>query len=135
MNLKIHHVGYLVKKIEKASKAFEKLGYSKEGGPVYDDHRDIDIVFYSKDGYRIELVSPRSERSVVYKLMSKYGNSPYHICYETDDLEKELDRLTNEGFVAWDEPHGAVAFDNRKVCFLIHPFMGMIELLDSGDSH
>lgn len=56
--LKIHHIGYLVKKIEKAKKSFEALGYLVEQDTVYDDIRKVNICFLVKDGYRVELVSP-----------------------------------------------------------------------------
>ena len=41
--MKIHHIGYLVKKIEKAISAFLDLGYIVEKETIYDNYRDIDI--------------------------------------------------------------------------------------------
>ena len=58
MNFKIHHIGYLVKNIEKASKLFLTLGYQVEQDTVYDNYRGVDIRFLNKDGYRVELVAP-----------------------------------------------------------------------------
>ena len=82
-----------------------------------------------KDGYCIELVSPVSEESVVYGLLKKYKNSPYHICYETEDFDKDYQALVSNGFIAIDEPTPAPALQNREVVFLTSPSMGMIELL------
>ena len=129
--LKIHHIGYLVKKIEKAKKTFEALGYSTEQDIIYDDIRKVNICFLVKDGYRVELVSPVSEDSVVSGLIKKYKNSPYHICYETPDLDKDLSLLTNEGFTAIDTPTPAPALENRRVVFLMNASIGMIELLET----
>ena len=130
--MKIHHIGYLVKKIERALPAFRNLGFCLEGDIVFDDYRGIDICFIIKDGYRMELVSPRSKESVVWDLQKKYGNCPYHVCYLCDDLEPAIDGLRKQGYVQCDEPHEAPAFSNKKVCFLIHPYLGMIELLEWG---
>lgn len=129
LGMQIHHIGYLVKKIDKAILSFENLGYHIVQETVYDDIRKVDICFLEKDGYCIELVSPVSEESVVYRLMKRYKNSPYHICYETGDFEKDYETLLSNGFVAIDEPTPAPALQNKDVVFLTNPSMGMIELI------
>lgn len=129
--LKIHHIGYLVKKMDKAIASFTGLGYQITQPTLYDDIRKVDICFLEKDGYRIELVSPVSEDSVVAGLMKKYKNSPYHICYETEDYEKAYAELTANGFIAIDTLTPAPALQNREVVFLTNAFMGMIELIKS----
>ena len=87
------------------------------------------ICFLEKDGYRIELVSPVSEDSVVSGLMKKYKNSPYHICYETEDYESAYEELTANGFIAIDTLTPAPALQNREVVFLTNASLGMIELI------
>jgi methylmalonyl-CoA/ethylmalonyl-CoA epimerase len=47
-NLKVHHIGYLVKKLDKAKATFEALGY-KSGDITHDETRGIDICFLKKD--------------------------------------------------------------------------------------
>lgn len=127
--LKIHHIGYLVKKIEKARQTFEALGYRTEQDTVYDDIRKVDICFLTKDGYRIELVSPVSEDSVVAGLLKKYKNCPYHICYETVDYEAACAELAANGFLAIDTPTPAPALGGREVTFFSSALIGMVELL------
>ncbi|MDD6812017.1 MAG: VOC family protein [Lachnospiraceae bacterium] len=127
--LKVHHIGYLVKKLDAAIRSFENLGYRITEPTVYDDIRKVNICFLEKDGYTIELVSPVSEDSVVSGLMKKYKNSPYHICYETEDFEHDYQELTSNGFIAIDAPTPAPALQNREVVFLTNASMGMIELI------
>ena len=129
MSLKVHHIGYLVKKIEAAISSFERLGYRTMQDTVYDDIRKINICFMEKDGYCIELVSPASEDSVVSGLMKKFKNSPYHICYETEDFEKDYMTLVSDGFMAIDTPTPAPALQGREVVFMTHASVGMIELI------
>lgn len=126
---KIHHIGYLVKKTETAKKTFEVLGYRPEQDTVYDPIRDVDICFLQKDGYRVELVSPVSEHSVVAGLLKKYKNCPYHICYEADDYEEASAALSAAGFLAIDTPTEAPALGGRRVAFFSSPAIGMVELL------
>ena len=128
-DMKIHHIGYLVKKMEKALPRFEELGYSVERESVYDEYRKADIAFLAMDGYRIELVCPHKE-SDVYPLLKKLGNTPYHICYETEDPEGDIARLKNSGYTAFTDIQPAPAIGGEaKVIFLIHSRMGIMELL------
>ncbi len=51
--MKIDHIGYAVKRIDRAITAFQKLGYEFE--PVIDDTDwNVKLAFGDKDGYRIE---------------------------------------------------------------------------------
>lgn len=127
--LKVHHIGYLVKKMDAAIRSFENLGYQITQETMYDAIREINICFLEKDGYTIELVSPVSETSVAAGLMKKYKNSPYHICYETENFEQDYLNLTSNGFIVIDTPTPAPALDNREVVFLTSAAMGMIELI------
>lgn len=127
--LTVHHIGYLVKKIDKAIQTFQSLGYEIEQYTVYDDIRKVNICFLTKDGCRVELVSPVSEDSVVSGLMKKYKNCPYHICYETADFEADYAALTSNGFIAIDTPTPAPAMGGREVVFLNSAAIGIIELL------
>ncbi len=61
----------------------------------------------------------------------KIGNSPYHICYEVDNLENAIEELGQKRFVLWEEPQIAPAIDDRRVAVLVNGQMGMIELLET----
>jgi len=55
---------------------------------------------------------------------------PYHICYLVDNIEQTIDRLKKEKFMVIQQPLQAIALENRKVAFLVHNDIGMIELLE-----
>ncbi len=129
-NMTVHHIGYLVKNIEKSKVLFTDLGFSIEQDTVYDDWRDVNICFLVKNGYRVELVSPTNSSSVVGELRKKIGNSPYHICYEVNNLEEAIVELGKSRFVIWEEPHEAPAIDGNRVAFLVNSQIGMIELVE-----
>ena len=129
--MKIHHIGYLVKDISKAKEPFADLGYSDEGDVVYDPLRDIDILFMINGDYRIELVEPKSGESVVANTLKKTGNSPYHICYICDDIKKTQEDLYGQGYYPLGDIEPAVAIGGKNVCFMLHPSMGMIELVEA----
>lgn len=127
--MKVHHVGYLVKRMDQAVHEFEQLGFVEEHKLVYDSIRKINIVFMKSGDYRIELVCPDKE-SPIYGLMKRYKNSPYHICYECDDLQLQIQPLTETGCLVIQEPCIAPAINNRRVAFLMNSEIGMIELVE-----
>lgn len=127
--MKIHHVGYLVKNVEKAVKAAEVLGFSRCSDMIYDVDRRIHIVFAENDGYRIELVQPDRD-SEIYPLMKRYKNSPYHICYdiENEEMAAVIERLSEQNFTLFKAPSRAVAL-NGNAAFLMSLDIGMVELV------
>lgn len=128
--MKIHHIGYLVKNIEKAIDVLLSLGYVCESEICFDQSRGIDIVFMVNGGYRIELVSPKTDTSVVADTLKKIGNSPYHICYYTHDIQASVLELKKQRFIMIDEPAAAPAIDGKKVVFLFNKQIGIIELVE-----
>ncbi len=124
--LNVHHIGYLVKNINKAGEMFSLLGFEVASELTYDEYRQINIQFMQKDGYMIELVEPADKESVVGKLLKKSGSSPYHICYEVEDLEAVTACLRKKSFVLWEEPHPAPAIEGRDVVFLYSSRIGLI---------
>ena len=127
----IDHIGYAVKKIEKAKSAFEALGYVFEQ-MIEDTDRNILICFGQKDGYRIELVQPldKKKESPVDAYLSKVGPTPYHICYTSDTFEKDMEALKNQGFRVIIEPVKAVAFGGKRVVFLMNLGLGLMEIVE-----
>lgn len=128
--MKIHHIGYLVKSIKKALPEFFDLGYTQETEIVCDEIRQVDIVFLVKDGYRIELVASKDKDSATGDLHRKIGNSPYHICYEVNNLEAEVTKLEEAGYMLTIAPQCAPAINSNRVVFMFNVAMGMIELVE-----
>ena len=129
--MRIDHIGYAVKRIDRARGAFEALGYGFEA-PVEDRDRNVLLQFGSKDGTRIELVAPldKTQPSPVDAYLSKLGPTAYHLCYGTEDLEREIERLESQGFRVTVPPAPAVAFGGRRVAFLMNLGLGLMELVE-----
>ena len=127
----IDHIGYAVKRIDRAQQAFEKLGYVFE--PVIDDtDRNVKLAFAEKDGYRIELVSPldKNQASPVDQYLSNAFGTPYHICYKSEDLEKDVEDLKAQGYKTIIEPKPATAFGGKRVVFMMNVGFGLMEIVE-----
>jgi methylmalonyl-CoA/ethylmalonyl-CoA epimerase len=128
--MKIHHVGYLAKNISKTEKKFFELGYTVESPTAYDNIRQINIEFLVNGDYRVELIQPMSEESPMYPLLKRYKNSPYHFCYEVDDLDRAVADLSGKGYTVIQEPEIAPCIEGKRVAFLNNISMGIIELVE-----
>ena len=128
--MEIHHIGYLVKNINKSIDTFTLLGFEKISDITHDTIRKVDICFIKNGDYEIELVSPYDETSVVANLISRYKNAPYHICYKSNDIEKDTAVLLAKGFVMMQEKEVAPAINGKNVVFLFNSKIGIIELVE-----
>lgn len=126
----VHHIGYLVKRIETAIESFKVLGYSLIIASTWDESRQANICFLENNGYCVELICPSKESSL-YPLLKQYNNAPYHICYVCSNLEEMIRTLKKQKFMMFREPAPApVIGDNVRVAFLINARVGMIELVE-----
>ena len=79
---------------------------------------------------RLELLAPIDEASPVNRILETQGVTPYHICYETDDLDAIAKVLRQEKFVRVSKAVPACAMDNNRVMFLFRKDVGLIELIE-----
>ena len=64
--MKLDHIGYAVKNMDKALSSFVALGYEVCGDETEDIERKVRIQFLiDADGSKVELISPLSEDSPV----------------------------------------------------------------------
>jgi methylmalonyl-CoA/ethylmalonyl-CoA epimerase len=130
-DLKIDHIGYLVKDVRKSAAEFEKLGYAPKGDICRDEARRAEIAFLENGGYVIELVAPLDDSSVAWSLLKKNGAGPYHICYEVENLEITDTDLVASGFARLVPEQVAPALGDRRVAFYMGRGMGMLEIVEA----
>lgn len=128
-------MGYAVRSMEASIKEFLAIGYEKIGVTVPDESRRVLIQFMRLGNYCIELVAPMDADSSINGIITKSGNTPYHICYSVDNIDEAVGRLKNEGYVLMERPSCAVAINSCKVAFLYNRNMGIIELVEENTSN
>jgi len=130
-NYRLHHIGYLVSSIENTISEFRILGYDQSSSVVNDDTQRTKICFLTKNEEPlVELVEPYEDNKTMNKMLNKRGTSPYHLCYEVDDINKEYERLIEKNWTPLFNPVEAPAFDNRLICYFWNSEIGFIELLN-----
>jgi len=127
---RFHHIGVAVFNIDATAKYYLDAGYNKTE-TVYDRVQNVYICFLTKDKMpMVELLAPVDNTSPVIKTLEKTGVTPYHFCYEVDDITQAIADLRKMCFVPIIKPVEACAINNRKVCFLFNKNVGLIELVE-----
>lgn len=131
-DLRFHHIGIACFDINETKAFYELMGYV--ASPIIDDPiQDIRISFLKKEGSpMLELLAPIDEKSPVNRILETQGVTPYHICYEVDDIDAMMTLLRKQHkFVRVSKAAPACAIDNRRVAFLFRKDVGLIELVES----
>ncbi|MFT3826924.1 MAG: methylmalonyl-CoA epimerase [Chitinophagaceae bacterium] len=117
--LKVEHIGIAVKNLADSVPLFEKLlntaCYKTE--PV--ESEKVTTAFFKQGDTKIELLESSDADGVIAKFIDKKGEGIHHIAFEVEDIEAEMKRLQQEGFVLLN-PVPKPGADNKLVCFL-HP--------------
>jgi methylmalonyl-CoA/ethylmalonyl-CoA epimerase len=116
---KIDHIGVAVRKLSAAIPLFEKLLNTPCYKTEVVESEQVNTAFFENGESKIELLEAYAPGSVINKFIEKKGEGLHHIAFEVDDIEKEIKRLTSEGFTLISEKPKEGA-DNKLVCFL-HP--------------
>ena len=116
---KVEHIGIAVNSVKLAGKIYAKLLNT----PVYKtetvESEHVLTPFLQSGPNKIELLQALNDDSAIAKFIAKKGEGIHHVAFEVDDIEAEMKRLKNEGFVLLNDKPKQGA-DNKLVCF-VHP--------------
>ena len=128
--MKVHHIGLIVRDIDKSIKIYKRINYIQKTGIIFDEHQNIKICFLENDFHRLELIQSLDETSSIYHFKDGY----HHICYEVYDenfVENFIDYKIGKIF---SQPTIAPAIENRCVVFGCLSNGAFVEfLLNSGE--
>jgi methylmalonyl-CoA/ethylmalonyl-CoA epimerase len=129
----LHHLGFVVSDIAKGMDGFVRSLTAAWSGRVYEDPlQRVRVAFLAiKPGDPlIELVEPTAEDSPVRRFLAERGGGLHHICYEVSDLEKQMAEMQTHGSIIVRRPKPAVAFDGRRIAWMLTRERLLVELLE-----
>ena len=116
---KIEHIGIAVNDLNVSNLLFEKLF----GNAPYKEEEvaseGVKTSFFMNGPNKIELLEATNENSPIAKFLEKKGEGIHHIAFDVENIEQEIVRLQNEGFILINDKPKKGA-DNKLVVFL-HP--------------
>jgi methylmalonyl-CoA/ethylmalonyl-CoA epimerase len=132
-SLRLHHMGFVVADIAAAMPAFSKSMAAEWDGKIFEDPlQKAKVAFMTTrpGDARIELVQPMGEGSPVARFLQERGGGMHHLCYEVADLEAELTAFRSRGAAIASRPKPAVAFNGRRIAWVITAEKFLVELLE-----
>ena len=115
---KIHHVGVVVPNLEEAMKFWQGLlGLHLTKSATIQD-QGVKAALLQVGASEIELLEPINPENGVGKFLARRGGGLHHLCFETDDVARELEDARAKGVELIDQkPRPGLA---GMICFL-HP--------------
>ena len=115
---KIHHVGVVVPDLERAMGLWrDLLGLRLTKSEVVRD-QGVKAALLKAGDSEIELLEPIDPENGVGKFLARRGGGLHHVCFETDDVARELENARAKGIQLIDQkPRRGLA---GMICFL-HP--------------
>ncbi len=116
---KIEHLGIAVHSIEDSLKTFETLLGTNCYKVEEVVSEGVKTAFLQIGESKIELLEATNPDSPIAKFLEKKGGGIHHIAFDVENIEVEIERLTQEGFelIHKSPKEGA---DNKLIAFL-HP--------------
>lgn len=135
LGFKLMHVGVAVPSLGPTTETLANLfGYRVISGPFDDPIQKVTVNFLTTaptDAVEIELISPLTDDSPVSSMLAKNRGGAYHFCFETTDIDKALDHAVKNGCIIISKPVPAVAFQGRKIAWIITSSRQLFELVEA----
>ena len=129
---KVEHIGIAVKSLSDSVPLFEMLLKSQCYKTEMVESEQVNTAFFKTGETKIELLESTDANGVITRFIEKKGEGIHHIAFEVENIESEIERLKNEGFILLNDKPKKGA-DNKLICFL-HPKSAngvLIELCES----
>ena len=115
---KIHHIGIVVRSLDEAYGFYrDALSLPVHKEAIIQD-QGVRAALLSIGESEIELLEPVSPDTGVARFLAQRGEGLHHLCFETDDIGRELETARRRGVTLIDQqPRAGLA---GTICFL-HP--------------
>ncbi|HVX51910.1 MAG TPA: methylmalonyl-CoA epimerase [Chitinophagaceae bacterium] len=116
---KIEHIGIAVKNLQASIPLFEALLNTPCYKTEIVDSEKVITAFFKQGDTKIELLESMADNGVIARFIATRGEGMHHVAFAVDDIEAEMKRLSEAGFMLLNATPKKGA-DNKLVCFL-HP--------------
>ena len=115
---KIHHIGIAVRSLDEALNFYrDTFGLHVHAQDTIED-QGVNAALLTIGESEIELLEPTRRDSAVGRFLERKGEGLHHICFQTPDVDSELEALKDKGVELVDQqPRRGIA---AMICFL-HP--------------
>ena len=131
--MKLHHIGVVVNQIQDSAGELKNyLSFQSTSLPTPVGSQKVNVCFLKIGEPFLELIEPASPDSPISDFAKK-GGGIHHLCFEVNDIHKEIDLLSSKGATILVTP--VKGFDERLIAFvnlnMKNTRCGLIELLET----
>jgi methylmalonyl-CoA/ethylmalonyl-CoA epimerase len=94
---RLDHVSIVVRDLDEGLKTFEGLLGTKHSHIEQVPDQGIKAAMIQVGNVEVELIQPITADSGVAKFLENKGEGIHHVCFEVDDVDKELQSLADSG--------------------------------------
>ncbi len=138
LKFRLLHVGVAVPELDPAANMLQSLlGYRVISGPFDDPIQKVTVNFLTQsdeDVAEIELIAPLTADSPINSMLNKSGGGAYHLCFETNDMERALAHIKRHKCLVVSAPAPAVAFGGRRIAWFYTSTRQLVELVECADN-
>jgi methylmalonyl-CoA/ethylmalonyl-CoA epimerase len=127
---RFHHIGVACRNLDRDREGFALLGYAPAGDSFIDPAQGIEGQFLEGPGPRLELLVSHGDGKTLEPWL-KGRAKMYHLAYEVDELDHAREAAREAGGRQVSEPVPSVAFEGRRICFLMLPNLQLLELIET----
>ena len=92
------------------------LNFESTTVPTLVDSQKVNVCFLKTNNVFIELIEPTDENSPISAFTAN-GGGFHHLCFEVDDIQKEIDKMVKMGARLVVAP--VKGFEDRSIAFLM----------------
>ena len=119
MIIGLDHIAIATGDLEAAIRRFaEDFGLELSGTEAVPTEQ-TETAFFPLPGTRIELVAPMDDQGPIRASLDKRGPGIHHLCFRTDDLDADVERLRAKGYRFTSEAPRPGAHGARVI--FVHP--------------
>jgi len=135
LGFKLRHVGVAVPTLGPTTEMLSSLfGYRVISGPFDDPIQKVSVNFLTQsdqDIAEIELIAPLTDDSPIKSTLAKGGGAAYHLCFETNDIDKAIEHAKKNGCILLGQPVPATAFGGRRIAWIYTSSRQLFELVEA----
>lgn len=134
--MKLHHIGVVVPNIQDSIGELKKyMNFQSTSLPTPVGSQKVNVCLLKIGEPFLELIEPTSRDSPIMEFASS-GGGIHHLCFEVEDIQKELDNMARKGATVLVKP--VKGFDERRIAFvdlnMKNTKCGLVELLETKKS-
>jgi methylmalonyl-CoA/ethylmalonyl-CoA epimerase len=136
MDLRLDHIGIVVKDIEKASQDYQRIhGLKRKSKIIQEPAHNVEVMFF-ETGHgampMIELIMPLSDSSKVSGFLKKTGGGIHHVAYEVKNIDNAIEHYKSLGSIILGDIVPGAGHSNLPTIWIYTPDKTLIELIEQG---